>query len=420
VVATLTPSDGPQQTHEFTNNGSFTFHFSDDAGNSSSAVASVSNIDLSIPSAEISYNPSTLTNGNVTATLTPSEGLLQTHTFTTNGSHSFTFANDLGVSNTATATVTWIDKTPPVLAVNPPHLDLELGNFFMPWAWVEATDDRDGDLTDQIIITGWANPMRRGNYALHFAVSDDAGNAASATRTIAVNLHAPFMPRTPGRHIAVQGEDGLQVIWDERFGSIDSIWIVSALPAIGRVLRANASELQQGDDLSFTDFPFQIVDVDPDTYRSQELVFSQPSRAEDLVIELLSGVPYIDIAFQPGWNLFAAPVTPLYSLDALFPATLRIGGFLTFSNGNYQSVTSLAAGQACWVFITHSFQLRLLGTPATGLTPASPGWNLLGSVGSSPTTPPGASQLWWFDSENHQFRSTDELQPGRGYWMFSE
>ncbi|MFT5126820.1 MAG: hypothetical protein ACI8W8_000416 [Rhodothermales bacterium] len=178
--------------------------------------------------------------------------------------------------------------------------------------------------------------MRRGSYSLQYFVSDDAGNATTATRTVAVALRAPFAPRTPGRHIAIQGQGGLQVIWDERFGSIDNIWTVSALPQVGRALRTDPHnarrefdpgyyydvpiEVQLGDPLAYSDFPLQIVDVDPDTYRSQELVFTQPSRAQDLVIQLLSGVPYIDIAFQPGWNLFAAPVTPLDSLDTLFPA----------------------------------------------------------------------------------------------------
>jgi hypothetical protein len=74
-------------------------------------------------------------------------------------------------------------------------------------------------------------------------------------------------------------------------------------------MRANSNELQLGDDLAYADFPLQIVDVDSDTYRSQELVFTQPSRAQDLVIQLLSGVAYIDSALQAGWNLFAASGT---------------------------------------------------------------------------------------------------------------
>ncbi|MFT5126821.1 MAG: hypothetical protein ACI8W8_000417 [Rhodothermales bacterium] len=125
----------PQQ---FARNGSHTFHFSDNAGNSSSAVATVTNIDLTPPTVQITYAPSTLTNTDVVATLTPSEGPIQSHTFTANAIHTFTFADALGNADSATATVTWLDKAPPVLTVEPSHLTVELGDFVMERVGVQA------------------------------------------------------------------------------------------------------------------------------------------------------------------------------------------------------------------------------------------------------------------------------------------
>jgi hypothetical protein len=169
VTATLTPSDGPQQTHDFTSNGSFTFHFSDEAGNSSSAVATITNIDLTPPTAQITYDPSTLTNTNVLATLTPSEGAIKTHTFTINATHSFTYADALGNADSATATVTWIDKTPPTATI----------------AYSE-TAPTQGPVT--ATLTPSDSPVQthefslNGSHSFHF--SDAAGNSSSAVATV--------------------------------------------------------------------------------------------------------------------------------------------------------------------------------------------------------------------------------------------
>jgi hypothetical protein len=58
----------------FTGNGSHTFFFTDLAGNAASAVANVTRIDTSVPQAlAVMYSPSTLTNGNVLATLYANE-----------------------------------------------------------------------------------------------------------------------------------------------------------------------------------------------------------------------------------------------------------------------------------------------------------------------------------------------------------
>jgi formylglycine-generating enzyme required for sulfatase activity len=51
---------------------------------------------------------------------------------------------------------------------------------------VEAHDARDGNITDQIVVTGSVDMNSTGTYLLTYTVQDGAGNTASTTRTVTV------------------------------------------------------------------------------------------------------------------------------------------------------------------------------------------------------------------------------------------
>jgi formylglycine-generating enzyme required for sulfatase activity len=51
---------------------------------------------------------------------------------------------------------------------------------------VEAHDARDGNITDQIVVTGSVDMNTTGTYLLTYTVQDGAGNTASTTRTVTV------------------------------------------------------------------------------------------------------------------------------------------------------------------------------------------------------------------------------------------
>ena len=51
---------------------------------------------------------------------------------------------------------------------------------------VEAHDARDGNITDQIVVTGTVDMNSTGDYILTYTVQDGAGNPATATRTVTV------------------------------------------------------------------------------------------------------------------------------------------------------------------------------------------------------------------------------------------
>ena len=74
-----------------------------------------------------------------------------------------------------------------------PELELFGGAAITPeagQAWaepgVEAHDARDGNITDQIVVTGTVDMNTTGTYLLTYTVQDGAGNTASTTRTVTV------------------------------------------------------------------------------------------------------------------------------------------------------------------------------------------------------------------------------------------
>lgn len=103
------------------------------------------------------------------------------------GTYTITYTVDyLDKTARETRTVNVIDKEPPEitltggdsLSVRP------MSKFKDPG--VEAVDDSDGDVTDQITSKGIVDTSNRGDYKIKYTVTDSYGNKATATRTVTV------------------------------------------------------------------------------------------------------------------------------------------------------------------------------------------------------------------------------------------
>jgi hypothetical protein len=78
------------------------------------------------------------------------------------------------------------DSIPPViklLGANP--LTIECGGPYAD-AGATATDDKDGDITSRIVVENNVDTPKVGTYQVIYRVTDAAGNAATATRTVKV------------------------------------------------------------------------------------------------------------------------------------------------------------------------------------------------------------------------------------------
>ena len=122
---TITNNNG-NNTYTFTENGTFTFNFVDEAGNSGTAVATVANIDRNLPVATITYDITNLTNQNVIATITFDKSNVtitnnngsNTYTFIENDTFTFEFVGPSGNAGIAVASVDWIDKKAPIATIS--------------------------------------------------------------------------------------------------------------------------------------------------------------------------------------------------------------------------------------------------------------------------------------------------------------
>ncbi len=108
-------------TYEFLSNGEFTFEFVDMAGNKGSATAKVDWIDTNTPTATIEYDITSLTNKDVTVTISFDEENVtvtnnngnKNYVFTQNGEFTFEFQDAAGNTGIIIAKVDWIDKVVP-------------------------------------------------------------------------------------------------------------------------------------------------------------------------------------------------------------------------------------------------------------------------------------------------------------------
>lgn len=188
-------NNGGSETYTFTENGSFTFEFINEAnGQTGEATATVTWIDKSAPTAEIRYDINSVTNKDVTATLIPSEDVVVlnngntesdnpnsdplTHMFLDNGEFTFEFRDAAGNIGYATANVDWIDRVMP--------------NVFITFSETELTSK------DVLVTLEFDKPnvkvLNNGgkttytfvdNGEFTFAFRDEAGN--ERTKTVSVN-----------------------------------------------------------------------------------------------------------------------------------------------------------------------------------------------------------------------------------------
>ncbi|MBW1295102.1 DUF5011 domain-containing protein [Aquimarina litoralis] len=98
----------------------------------------------------------------------------------------YTVSDAAGNQDSAVRTVNVVSDDPPVITIvgdNP--LEISFGATFTdPGA--TATDDIDGDITDQIQVTGSVDVNTIGSYTLVYSVTDSSNNTVEVTRTVNV------------------------------------------------------------------------------------------------------------------------------------------------------------------------------------------------------------------------------------------
>jgi hypothetical protein len=86
------------------------------------------------------------------------------------------------------------DHIQPVITLNgSPEQVVQLNSAYVE-SGATALDNKSGDITDQIVITGNVNVNLKGEYRMYYDVEDENGNkAATATRYVQVVNNADYM-----------------------------------------------------------------------------------------------------------------------------------------------------------------------------------------------------------------------------------
>jgi len=209
--------------YEFSGNGSFTFMYTDSAGNKSSIIAAVSKIDKTAPTGHITYSYTGWTNRDVVATLVAADDVNEVviinnpsnaYTFSENGSFPFEFKDSAGNIGTATATVSKIDKTPPKLSY---ILSTTETTPFSVYAFVEADE-----MVTIVNNNGKTSKQFSSNSEFTFIAKDRAGNTSEITvavtniskeTTPVVLTYSNTAPTNDDVFVTIEPKDGHSLIY---------------------------------------------------------------------------------------------------------------------------------------------------------------------------------------------------------------
>jgi len=202
-----------------------TYTATDSAGNSATATRTVIIADTTAPvitlggSSTVNHEQGTTytdagttatdtVDGNVTVETTGSVGTdAGTYTLT------YTATDSAGNSATANRTVTVADTTAPIISiVGESTINHELGTAYTDEG-ATATDTVDGDVT--VETTGNVG-TDAGTYTLTYTATDNAGNAATATRTIIVGS------TSTEKDLIVLDNGAVGTLWDKGINAFDS------------------------------------------------------------------------------------------------------------------------------------------------------------------------------------------------------
>lgn len=178
----------------FTENGSYTFRVSDTAGNVTEITATVDKIDKTKPVLTLQYSTESITNQDVTVTVTADREVIIVNnngsnilTFTVNGTKLLSLKDKLGNEVNKLVTVSNIDKeAPEMVTESSGYLYLTKGQALGSKLTdgVSFIDNVDGAVT--AIIQHNIDISTEGEYTVSYYVQDRLGNAAVYHRAVKV------------------------------------------------------------------------------------------------------------------------------------------------------------------------------------------------------------------------------------------
>ncbi len=150
-------------------------------------------------------------------------------------------------------------------------------------------------------------------------------------------------------------------------------------------------------------------------------IFRNISQAHSISAKFSNGTVTWVATLTNNWNLLSVPVVPTdFQRTALYPAALTEAFAY---EGTYQPKDTLRNGTGYWMKFSGSPEISITGYPLAADTIAVvEGWNLIGTIGvpivtSQIQSSPGGLVTSSFFGYAQNYRPTDTLRPGYGYWV---
>lgn len=227
---------------------------------------------------------------------------------------------------TAAPTTTGVQDTEAPVISGVDDITIYLNTDFDPMEGVSAIDNVDGDITDQITVTGIVDTTKTGTNFLKYSVTDQAGNKKEETRYVYVEVD----PNLIGDEIIQNGDFSLgNAVWGfslfegaaGSFTVVDEVGVVTVdapswNPAAPR-LESNIIEFENGVTYEIT------FDAKADAVRSINVQVGQ----------LLSGAPWF-VDYKPSQPQIFDLSTDWQTFSFKFTMNAATGeGQLLFENG---------------------------------------------------------------------------------------
>ena len=114
-----------------------------------------------------------------------------------------------GNQTTVRREIVYFDPIPPELTLAGEEKIVLSAGYSYSEPGYTATDNCDGDLTEQVTVSGSVNIYQAGTYYLEYSVEDSYGNTATATRTVTVlPIRQPETVTPTGKVIYLTFDDG--------------------------------------------------------------------------------------------------------------------------------------------------------------------------------------------------------------------
>lgn len=420
------------------------------------------------PTATVSYNPESLTNGDVTATMIAgnedvtitSEGG-DSHLFTENGTFLFTFHDAAGNEGSVEANVSYIDKTAPAevtLENTPASLtnstvtDIKVGGADVVAYQYKLDDGSYG--TEELVATHIElSDLSDGVHTISVIGRDEAGNwqetAATHTWTIET-VHPTVVSKTPSVNaVGIDSNANVLVTFSEAVTIAPENIIITkgdvSIPAtVAFDANTKIATIQapfEGNSTYVVTLLSTITDAAGNTLTETSWSFT-------------TAVNY-SIPLTKGWNLISLPVVPGNTAVASVLGTAKDNIETVWSydadnekwsvyhaNSNETSdLSSMTAGYGYWVNYTGTNASALVGSgnlvqEGNSVPPSrklKEGWNLIGYYQRPNTTSVSAENalynnlnnvwtlLFGYDNTNKHITTLNGnslLNPGEAFWVW--